>query len=329
MRVTLRWLCPGLACLLLLSATARAAGSASPSAAPGNSMQELQVANHAGRTINELYASPSTVDDWGKDRLGDATIEPQKSFRLRLNRAHDCEFDFQVIYDDASREERHRVDVCQTHTLAFDGTAAMLPPGADGGVHRVVIADHAGRPIQQVMISPANAGDWGDDLLGQTSLSVGDSTAVAYHGECVADMRVVFDNRAAEERRGLNLCQLGGVVVQPGWTTVDTLTPLPNVASPAVGEEPLPVLVANHAGHAAQQLFVTPSGVGMPTPEQNADLLGSANLDDGAETTVLVRRPRSVCRFDVRAVYGGKIPDQTLNRVDLCVRAAITLPPRL
>ena len=108
----------------------------------------------------------------------------------------------------------------------FDGSGAVAPPGTQVGTHAVTILNGAGRPIQQVQVSPAEAGDWGDDLLGHDSLSVGDRATVTYRGGCLADLRVVFDNRSAEERRELDLCALRGVRVQPGWTTADVLAPL-------------------------------------------------------------------------------------------------------
>ena len=53
------------------------------------------------------------------------------------------------------------------------------------------------------------------------AISVGDSRTLTYHGTCTADLRVVFDNRAAEERRGLDLCATPMLVIHPGWTTED------------------------------------------------------------------------------------------------------------
>ena len=66
------------------------------------------------------------------------------------------------------------------------------------------------------------AAQWGDDLLATSGLSVAEQRAITYSGTCDADIRVVFANRAAEERRGLNLCTHHVLRITPGWTTSDS-----------------------------------------------------------------------------------------------------------
>src|SRR5208283_4156547 len=99
----------------------------------------------------------------------------------------------------------HGVDLCRTRELAFDGSAATAPPGI-GVAHSVTLVNQSARPIQQVYISPPEANQWGDDRLAQGSISVADRRQLTWHGDCNVDLRVVFENRAAEERRGIDLC---------------------------------------------------------------------------------------------------------------------------
>jgi hypothetical protein len=222
---------------VLLVTTGPAQGAPLLPAAPPAS---LAVTDKAPQPINELYVSPVTSDDWGDDRLGDVTIKPGRTRDVRLDGLHDCTVDIRVVYGDATSEERHEVDICRTRQVTFDGTAASPGAVAGNARHSVVIVNGASRPIQQVLIAPAQAGDWGDDLLAAGSLSVGDRTTVSYRGDCLEDMRIVYDNRSAEERRDLDLCGLHGVVVQPGWTTADHLAPLPaqTASAPASGPAP-------------------------------------------------------------------------------------------
>lgn len=283
--------------------------------------RDVVVANRSDRTINEIYASPSSSDDWGPDRLGDATIEPGKSRRVAVGPGRECGFDLEIIYHDASREERRGVDVCRNHLLAFDASRAVSPPGLDAGEHRVVIVNQDNRPIQQVLISPAESGDWGDDRL-LDSLSVGAMETVSYRGTCLADMRVVFDNRSAEERRGLDLCALGGITILPGWTTSPTTLQPTALAQPM--DVPLTVMVVNHSGHSISELHVNADA----SHERGADLLGSALLEEGGQIAVDIARPRGACRFTARVVYGGKIPDQDISGLDLCREPTFIVPPR-
>jgi hypothetical protein len=122
------------------------------------------VLNQSSRPINELYVSPQTADQWGEDRLGDRTLEPGASLRVHLGRTRGCVFDFKIIYDDASREEQRGVDLCRTRQLAFDGSAATPAPDSDAA-HSVTLVDQSAAPIQQVFISPAEANQWGDDVV--------------------------------------------------------------------------------------------------------------------------------------------------------------------
>lgn len=182
--------------------------------------REVTLANRSPLAITEIYVSPTSTDAWGDDRLGDAILQPGRTLRLRLGRLRDCAFDLLVIYEDASREERGAQNLCRSRQVALDGKARTQPRPAALQVHQVILANQSGRAIQQVFVSAADAPDWGPDLLAH-AISIGEHGTVTYRGACTADIRIVFENRAAEERRGLDLCRRATLSIEPGWTTSD------------------------------------------------------------------------------------------------------------
>ena len=181
--------------------------------------RELGIVNRSRHSIVELYASPASADEWGPDRLGERQIDVGARVQVSLGRMRDCGFDVLAIYDDASREEFHAVNLCRTRSLTLDGSTATPAPLPS---RSITVIDASPLPIQQLFISPLDAAQWGDDLLATASLSVGEQRSLTYQGTCDADVRVVFANRAAEERRGLNLCTTTTLRIVPGWTTADT-----------------------------------------------------------------------------------------------------------
>lgn len=276
--------------------------------------RELAILNRASQAINEVYVTASSTDHWGEDRLGDQTLAPGQTLRLRLGRSRDCAFDVQVVYEDASREEAHGVNLCKQRQVAFDGSGAKAPAAAP--VRDVTLVNRSARPIQQVLISPADAGDWGEDRLGNGSISVGDAATLHYRGDCVADLRVVFDNRGAEERRGIDICATPRIVVQPGWTTADTV---PTEARP--GTETVQLEVLNHTGRHVRGLYLVPEG----TQARGPELLGDAGLDDGARVTVAFQRPPAACRYVARVEFGERAA-RDVPGLDLCRSLDVVLP---
>jgi hypothetical protein len=211
-----------LAALALPSLALPGPALAEPPPAPPGPLGEriLVVANRAGLAISELFVSPTSSDAWGEDRLGDDLLRPGRAMRLRLGRVRDCAFDVLAIYEDSSREERPALNLCRVRTLALDGSARLHP--AELPLHEVVLSNQSGRPIQQVYVSAIDAPAWGEDLL-LRSISVGGQGTVAFRGDCTVDIRIVFENRAAEERRGVDLCRQTSLSIEPGWTTSDDL----------------------------------------------------------------------------------------------------------
>ena len=219
-----------LALVLCLPCTARAESPART--APGASQAEpippglrtergVSVANHAKHGIVELYISPQSADSWGADRLGEAVLDVASQRYIRLGRMPDCGFDLLAIYDDLSREEQRGVNLCRVHIAVFDGRHATMPPASLGPPRTLVVIDATPMPVQQLFISPPDAAQWGDDLLSTASMSVDEQRTITFHGPCAADVRVVFANRAAEERRGMDLCANPILRIEPGWTTQD------------------------------------------------------------------------------------------------------------
>ncbi len=215
---------PVLAVLAALSVQGTALAERPPPAQPGPlGEREIAIANRSGLPITELYVSPTSSDVWGDDRLGEAILGPGRTLRLRLGRMRDCAFDVLAVYEDTSREERAAQNLCRARQVALDGRARVLP--AAPPLREVVLSNLSGRAIQQVFVSSADAPEWGDDLLTH-AISVGDTGTVAYRGACTVDIRIVFENRAAEERRAIDLCHRTTLSIEPGWTTTDD-PPLP------------------------------------------------------------------------------------------------------
>jgi hypothetical protein len=93
-----------------------------------------------------------------------------------------------------------------------------LPATAQQQQHELVIENHEKVPILRLFAATSDADDWGGNVLTVPVLRPGEKTTLQWNGDCVWDLRVVFPG-AAEERRDVDLCSLGVLDIQPGWTT--------------------------------------------------------------------------------------------------------------
>ncbi len=178
----------------------------------------------------------------------------------------------------------------------------------------VVIANWAPRPLREIYLSPATSQDWGINRLEGRSVPTGDDVRLSYGGACRADLRVVFDNGGAEERRDLDICKLRFVGIRPGWTTADD----------AAGETPpalVPVL--NRSGRTMSRLHLFPD----QAAEEGADRLGSEVLPDGADIDVL-RPIAATCDFALHVVFADGGAEERLGGLDLCHHRGIIVEQR-
>ena len=299
--------------------------AASPTTPPSAPTQEraANVMNRAVVAITTLYVSSTEEDNWGSNRLAGQPLPAGRSFQVRLGMGRHCRFDLQAVYSDGKLEERRDQDLCRNRQVIFDGSKAVLP--ADRTERKIILQNRAPRSIKQVFISAKNASNWGDDVLSGL-LARGEESELTYRGECVVDLRVVFDNSSAEERREADICDRTHVVIGPGWTTTDeipsTEADLP-LANPAVatraetGEE---MTVVNVTGRTVEELYVFPEGAANEGP----DRFGSDVVEDGGNHRFRLDR-RGACHFTVRGVYANSAGDVRLRDVDLCASTEIRL----
>lgn len=95
--------------------TTLAAGPAS-----AQSLQDFQLVNRTGYTIDEVYVSPSNQNSWGDDLMGDDTLEEGQVLNVRFPRGADvCSFDIKVVYDDEETAEFRGVNLCQVSRVTI------------------------------------------------------------------------------------------------------------------------------------------------------------------------------------------------------------------
>jgi len=283
---------------------------------PSVPWRETEVVNGNDHAIRSLYAATggerAGAESWGTDRLGSGTIEPGARFRLRL-RSRACQVDLRAIYDDDSAEEKSGTDICKQPRVVFDGSGIPRQPERS-----FILVNREPAPVQEVYASGVDDADWGENRLNDPPLERGGRAELVLRSACEIDLRVVFGNGGAEERRGLNICDSGLVVLRPGWTLAERLDQGAGPAEPGPPREGS-VRLRNLGPAPIVQLYVDP--VGAP---RGADRLGNTVLGRGE--TLDFQPPEAVgCTGHLRAVFrNGQEIDRP--RFDLCSGTEVALP---
>lgn len=174
----------------------------------------FNLVNRSDQAINEVYATPTGVDRWGRDRLAQSFLPPGKTFPVRLPAGSGCTYDVRVVYADGKPEERRQLDVCRVNSVAFPVGRSGNPRGAAAGQAEADdpsfrLINRSRAELNELYVSASGNDDWGRDRLGDDTVPAGSTRVVRLpRGECQDDVRAVFADGEATEKRQLNLCAI-------------------------------------------------------------------------------------------------------------------------
>ncbi|MDJ0388343.1 hypothetical protein QMO56_09480 [Roseomonas sp. E05] len=169
-------------------------------AAPAQPDPSYTVVNNTGQTLEMLFASPVGSQDWGYDRLGSQPVPSGSSRLVRLDPRDGCRYDLRAVFRDGTVQDMRNADTCAARMFRL---GPPVPPPQP----RLELRNTGRRPIIAAYVSPSGAPDWGVDQLDVHPLRPGRSLRLELPpGTCRYDLKVLYADRATEERRGLDLC---------------------------------------------------------------------------------------------------------------------------
>jgi hypothetical protein len=210
----------------LLAAFAMLAGLAGMFGLPSEAQAQNRfwLINDTGRVIERAFVSSSRVNDWGPDILGTGVLPPGNRVWVTPNFG-DCILDVRVTYQGGGEETRMGVNACGLSQIAFGRGGAGAGASVGGGAGAVVAPSRMGNPsfnfvngtgltIREVYVSLSSDGNWGPDRLGANVLQPGQRLPVALPqgNVCAVDMRVVYMDGRAFERRRVETCSVNDFV---------------------------------------------------------------------------------------------------------------------
>jgi hypothetical protein len=215
--------------LAIATAAVLAMGGLVPAAQAQTGDPSFNLVNRSNRVIYEAYASPSSDSNWGQDRLGQNIVPAGRNFVIRLPQG-ECIYDVRVVYDrqGGQPEERRNINLCNLTEVVFDGRPQQggqqqqpqQPPQRQGqtqgprGNPSFNLVNQGQQVVMEVYASLATDQNWGPDRLGADTVAPGAVFPVRLpEGDCVYDMRFVYQNGQSQERRGVNLCEVTNVTL--------------------------------------------------------------------------------------------------------------------
>jgi hypothetical protein len=204
------------------------------SAAPALAQQgdpSFNLVNRSGRLIFEVYASLATDQDWGRDRLGDKALPNGRSFTLRLPQGP-CMWDLRVVYERAGgpSEDKRNINLCAVTEVVFEGRQMGQAPAPQqrpqpAPPQRGTQSGTTGNPsfnlvnqsrvtVMEAYVSLSTEQEWGPDRLGNDTVPPGRNFAIRLpEGPCLYDVRFVYEDGQADERRNVNLCDVTNLIL--------------------------------------------------------------------------------------------------------------------
>lgn len=108
---------------LLLLLAAVASFSAATAVAQDRNDRRMDIINDTDRVVNSVYATNSTVQNWGRDLLGQDVIPSKQSYRFDFNDGTgQCIFDLRAVLENGRFFERYKVNVCTVTSWRLSGT---------------------------------------------------------------------------------------------------------------------------------------------------------------------------------------------------------------
>jgi hypothetical protein len=200
------------------------------------------------------------------------------------------------------------------------GGAAAQQPAAE--TRSVVIANRHLATVLQVFLSSSTDPDWGPDRLGVDVLEPGEDRTVSMQGGCEADLRIVFANAGAEERRAVDICATQRIVLRPGWTVANELDEEGPVEPMAEPTGPNALRLRNAGPLPIVEVYTLPPGA-PPGAPRGEDRLGADTLPIGAEIDIEPADP-GACAADLLVVFrDGR--EVVRAGVDLCAGEEIEI----
>ena len=74
----------------------------------------FNLVNRGARPVSGVYAAPANQEDWGANRLADATLEPGSRVAVRLPADGRCDYKLRVVFKDGQSLSRRSVNLCMT-----------------------------------------------------------------------------------------------------------------------------------------------------------------------------------------------------------------------
>jgi hypothetical protein len=182
------------------------------------------------------------------------------------------------------------------------------------------LVNRAQAPINEVYATPPGMDTWGKDMLIDTTVAPGASFPVRLPvGQCTYDVRVIYGNGRAEEKRGLDTCTMNDVVFN--GSSAAAITGQGNGAQPGgqqsggqqATQQGPSFTVTNLSKITISSVFATPSGV----DNWGQDRLGAQGTIEHEATKTISLPNDGKCLYDIRFVYSD---DSTFEKrkVDLC-----------
>ena len=167
--------------------------------------------------------------------------------------------------------------------------------------------------IEELYVTPAGDARWGQNRIAGHPIRPGGDVMVKRRNDnnCILDIRAVFADGKAEERKGLNTCNVDAVAV--GLPTAETSTSRKEADNPSVR-------LVNRGQQAIAAFYVAPIG--------HKDW-GENRLSEGplpAATEKLIRIAKTgQCRFDLRVVFADHTAKEK-HGADLCRITDLPVP---
>jgi len=187
---------------------------------PGMAQQQQQnpsfnLVNRSESPINEVYATSAGMATWGRNRLTEGGVRPGQTYPIRLPADGNCIYDIRVVYANGQSDERRALNTCTVDNVTFpsspSGRRGAGNPAANANASdpSFRLVNRSRSKVNEVYASITGDDSWGEDRLGDDTVAPGATRVIRLpNGQCVYDVRVVFANGEATEKRRLNLCTI-------------------------------------------------------------------------------------------------------------------------